>query len=79
MSKTYRQTARPKIDQNSLDPENRWYSRGAIRRLDAEALRDRILAVSGNLDRRLYGTSIELKEDKVGQFHLRTPRRSLYG
>ena len=78
-SSVYRQTSRPNGEHIALDPENRWYSRQSIRRLDAEALRDRVLAVSGSLDRQLYGPPVQVKEDAAGQFHLRSPRRSLYG
>lgn len=78
-SRTYRQTARPSVDHVALDPENRWYSRRSIRRLDAESIRDRVLAVSGALDRRLYGATAAVQEDAAGQYHLRTNRRSLYG
>jgi hypothetical protein len=50
-SKTY-QIASTYSDVNAqLDPGNRWYWRFDRRRLDAEAIRDALLAVSGNLDR----------------------------
>ncbi len=41
----------------SRDPEARWLWRFPRRRLDAEALRDAMLAVSGELDRRVGGPS----------------------
>jgi hypothetical protein len=49
-------------------------------RLEAEALRDRMLAVAGNLDPTLYGPSIPVKEDDAGQTVVDGPqnRRSLY-
>jgi hypothetical protein len=50
MSRTYRQSARgssPKSQRE--DPENRWLSHQNRRRLDAECIRDTILAVSGQL------------------------------
>lgn len=78
-SSTYRQTSRPTAEHVALDPENRWYSRQAIRRLDAESIRDRVLATGGALDRQLFGPPVEVDEDASGQFHLRTTRRSLYG
>jgi hypothetical protein len=37
------------------DPANRWYGRHDRRRLEAEAIRDAMLAVSGTLDRSLPG------------------------
>jgi hypothetical protein len=42
----------------SADPENRWLARYPRRRLDAEQLRDGLLAVAGRLDSRLGGPSI---------------------
>ena len=34
-----------------IDPDNRWFWRATVRRLEAESIRDAILAVSGQLDR----------------------------
>jgi len=42
-----------------IDPENRLLHHFPARRLEAEAIRDTILAVSGRLDRTLYGPSIQ--------------------
>lgn len=42
-----------------IDPENRLLNHFPARRLEAEAIRDSILAVSGRLDRTLYGPSIQ--------------------
>ena len=38
-----------------------------VRRLDAEAVRDRILATSGVLNRKMFGPPVPVKEDAVGQ------------
>lgn len=43
------------------DPENHWLWRFSIRRLEAEPLRDSILAVSGQLDTTMGGKSIPLR------------------
>lgn len=40
------------------DPENRLLSHAPLRRLDAESLRDTLLAVSGRLDRTLFGPGV---------------------
>jgi hypothetical protein len=40
------------------DPQNKLLHRMPIRRLEAEAVRDSMLAVSGRLDRTLYGPSV---------------------
>jgi hypothetical protein len=55
------------------DPENRLLWRMNRRRLEFEALRDSLLAVSGSLEPRLGGPPVEIF---AGQF---VPRRSIYG
>ncbi len=50
------------------DPENRWLWRMNVRRLDAEQIRDAMLAVSGELDLTAGGPSVDLQQ----------PRRSVY-
>ncbi len=44
--------------QNSKDPDNRWLSRWKPRRLDSDAVRDAMLAVSGKLNLKMGGPSI---------------------
>jgi len=56
----------------SVDPENRLLARFPRRRLDFEAARDALLAVSGNLDRTIGGPSVQI----LSGFN---PRRSVYG
>ncbi len=53
-SRTYRLAS---VDDGSAgnDPGNRWYGRFDRRRLDAESIRDAMLAASGRLDRRRPG------------------------
>lgn len=58
-SRTYRRASlhpRPEVVA-SIDPDNRLLSHARRRRLDAESLRDAMLAVSGELDRRVGGES----------------------
>lgn len=50
LSRTYRQSSRHRADCFEKDPDNRLLWRANGRRLDAEALRDAMLAVSGELD-----------------------------
>jgi hypothetical protein len=50
-SKTYQLASAHDDASAAKDPGNRWYWRADRRRLDAEAIRDALLAVSGNLDR----------------------------
>lgn len=49
------------------DPENRFFARMSLRRLDAEAVRDAVLAVSGQLNPDLGGPSIPVAEDDEGK------------
>jgi cytochrome c553 len=71
------------------DPENRLLSYFPRRRLDAEALRDSMLAVSGQLDRTVGGTLMQVMNrtyanggdappDITSKMNYDRPRRSLY-
>lgn len=79
-STTYRQSSRRDPAQDAVDSENALYGRYAVRRLDAEALRDSVLAVSGRLDRTPFGPPVPVAEDLVGQVlpDKDSPRRSIY-
>jgi hypothetical protein len=59
MSKTYRQSSRASVDQFQQDPDNRMLARGSRYRLDAEMIRDQILATSGLLSTKMYGPSVK--------------------
>jgi hypothetical protein len=77
-STAYRQSSRR--EPGAADAENAWYGRYPVRRLDAEALRDRILLAGGRLDRALFGPAVPVVEDSVGQVLPAndSPRRSIY-
>ncbi|RMF36905.1 MAG: DUF1553 domain-containing protein [Planctomycetota bacterium] len=57
-SRVYWQTSRAATTSRQLDPENRWLSYMPRRRLDAEQIRDQIIASSGMLDRRIGGPPV---------------------
>jgi hypothetical protein len=57
-SATYRQSSRHRPEGQSVDPDNRLLWRQARLRLDAELIRDSILAASGMLERRIGGPSV---------------------
>ena len=57
-SSAYRQSSRPNPKQAADDPENEMLSRMNRRRLDAEGIRDAMLAVSGELNPRMGGPGI---------------------
>ncbi len=57
-SRAYRMSSRPDPESDRLDPTNELWHRRDIRRLEAESIRDAILAVSGRLDPTAYGPSV---------------------
>ncbi len=69
LSSAYRGTCTAPIDQVARDPDNRWIGRFASRRLEAEAIRDAMIFVTGQLDRATGGPAAD---------DLRGSRRSLY-
>lgn len=81
LSATYQQTVSGQWsvvsgqkDKNAqaIDPDNKLLWRANRRRLDVEAWRDAMLAVSGTLDRRVGGPALDLGDPK-------NQRRTLYG
>jgi hypothetical protein len=56
------------------------YGRYPVRRLDAEVLRDRMLATAGVLDLTPFGPAVPVVEDAVGRITIQNdaPRRSVY-
>jgi len=79
-STAWRQSSYRDPNRDRLDPENRFFWRKSLQRLDAEILRDRMLAASGTLHRDLYGPPVAIKEDETGQVIVdgQQTRRSLY-
>jgi hypothetical protein len=58
LSRTYGMSSAPQDRGTELDPENKLLHRMAILRLPAESIRDKVLAVSGRLDRKLFGKGV---------------------
>ncbi len=79
-STVYRQSSRRTPAQDAVDSSNALYARYPLHRLEAEAIRDRILAAAGNLDLTPFGPPVMLTEDAVGQMAVPRdkPRRSVY-
>src|SRR5439155_11953566 len=79
-STVYRQSSRRDPAKDAVDAGNSLYSRYAVRRLEAEILRDRMLATAGRLDRTAFGPGVPVAEDMVGQVIVPDdkPRRSVY-
>lgn len=55
-----------------IDPDNLYYWRANVRRLESEVIRDSVLVASRTLDRTLGGEDLDYKDGEL------TPRRSLY-
>lgn len=79
-STTFRQSSIRRPTGEALDAENRFYWRQSLQRVDAEVLRDSMLAVSGSLDRKLFGPPVNIAEDETGQVRVDASqtRRSIY-
>ncbi len=60
LSDTYRQSSGPDLQGVAVDPDNRLWWRQNVRRLEAEAIRDAVLAVSGQLDRTMGGSHLHV-------------------
>lgn len=59
MSRTYRQSSVATPEAFKQDPENRLLRRGSRFRMDAEMIRDQVLATSGLLSPAMYGRSVK--------------------
>lgn len=66
-STAYRQSSRRDPKQDRRDPENRLYWRKPVERLDAEAIRDAMLATSGSLNPKMFGPPVPVRPDVYGQ------------
>ncbi len=68
-SAVYRQDGAVNAANVEVDPQNKLWWRQPARRLEAEVIRDALLAVSGTLDMAMYGP---------GSLDVNNPRRSIY-
>src|SRR5881396_3536489 len=66
-SSAYRQASRRDPRRDRQDPENRLYWRKPVQRLDAEVIRDAILATSATLSPALFGPPVPVRPDVHGQ------------
>jgi hypothetical protein len=69
LSAVYQQSSRASEATRTSDPDNRLFGRMNRRRLEAEAIRDSLLAVAGRLDRQRGGPAFQ---------DLAVPRRTIY-
>jgi hypothetical protein len=66
-SQAYRQASAARPESLQADRDGRRYSRFPVRRLDAEAIRDAFLQLSGRLDDRLYGPNVKTDRTGIGE------------
>ena len=85
-SATYRQTSARRADADAIDADNTLLWRMPVRRLEAETIRDAMLAVSGELNPKAFGEPVPVKANPDGLFVVggegiaepETHRRSVY-
>ncbi len=85
LSATYRMSSTSDARATAIDPDNRLWWRMNVRRLEAEAIRDSLLAVSGRLDRSMGGSLLHVANrgylfdhTSRDQTAYDSPRRSVY-
>jgi len=85
LSEAYMRSSTPDAIASAIDPDNRLLWRWTPRRLEAEAIRDSVLAVSGSLDRTMGGSLLTggnfeyvTNDQSANGAQYGAPRRSLY-
>eukprot|EP00456_Euglypha_rotunda_P083594 TRINITY_DN830_c0_g1_i10.p1 TRINITY_DN830_c0_g1~~TRINITY_DN830_c0_g1_i10.p1 ORF type:complete len:874 (+),score=241.56 TRINITY_DN830_c0_g1_i10:909-3530(+) len=78
-STAFRQQSVRRHEIDIADPDNRMLARMSARRLEAEEIRDSILACSGSLSEKMYGAASPVAADEVGQIIVGLPDRDLAG
>lgn len=78
-SAVYQQTSNPGKKHVETDPFNTMFTRFNARRLEGEALRDSILAVTGELDKTMYGSGTKDEKSKRRSIYFTVKRSQLIG
>jgi hypothetical protein len=65
-SRVYTQSSRRTAALDAADPDNHLLGRMPVRRLEAESVRDAMLAVSGRLNPQMYGSPVPVAPDETG-------------
>src|ERR1051326_3334102 len=73
LSATYQQSSEAQTAEVKADPDNRLLSHANRQRLDFEALRDTLLALSGKLDPKVGGLPVDIESEPFAT------RRTIYG
>jgi len=66
-SAAYRQSSARRDSLDATDPENRLLGRMSVRRLEAESIRDSLLAINGRLSSKMFGPAVPVTPDEAGQ------------
>jgi hypothetical protein len=74
-STAYRQVSTRRARLDRLDPDNRLLGRMSVRRMEAEVVRDALLAVGGRLVNKLGGPPVPVSPDEAGQIILAVDTR----
>lgn len=64
LTRTFQMSNQPSAASREVDPQNRLLQHFPARRMEAETIRDSILAASGRLDRTFFGPSVQPFRDK---------------
>lgn len=78
LSQTYRQSSEENATARKVDPENRLLAHANRKRLEGEAIRDKILSLSGQLDLTTGGQTFPATLGSDYGFQSKTTRRSVY-
>jgi len=78
-SQAWRQVSVRRAEHDAADPDNRLLGRMNLRRLEAETVRDCMLAVSGQLNAKMSGPPAPVSPDDVGQYVIAIDTRDSAG
>ena len=78
-SATYQQNTKADVAKEAADPENKLFVRRLPRRLEGEALRDSVLAVTGALDRTMFGPGTKNEASVRRSIYFTVKRSELVG
>ncbi len=78
-SAAYQQSSRRDAKRDQVDPDNRLLSRMNVQRLEAESLRDTLLAIAGKLDTSVGGPAVPVTYNEQGQIIIGIDTRDTAG
>jgi hypothetical protein len=78
LSHTYQMSTAPQADALAADPDNRLFWRMNRRKMEAEAIRDTILTVSGKIDLKIGGSNIKPGTSIEYGYRFDDSRRTIY-